>query len=230
MAIQNLGPAQAYVPHQHPSTLARSNGQGGAGMSAAPARNRVAASTEYYSSQKLNLEFTNEDGDRVTLNYEHVEYAKSMITARGSMSDNDWQTLVKKLTDEFAAFQKKIMEKFVEGLGGETGESEEVEGGKEAALGEVPEYWNAENTSQRIVDFATAYFDSFEGNGEEFLDIIKGAVEEGFNQARDILGTLPEPVEELVSETHDLVLEKLDTWAESKGIGEENVEEEVAAA
>jgi hypothetical protein len=83
---------------------------------------------------------------------------------------------------------------------------------------EVPEYWNAENTSQRIVDFAVQFLGAFEGTGGEFLDVIKGAIDEGFKQARDLLGELPDQVGALVNDTHELVMQKLDTWAESQGI------------
>jgi hypothetical protein len=83
----------------------------------------------------------------------------------------------------------------------------------------IPEYWNAENTSQRIVDFATSFFDAFKGKGEEFLSKIKAAVEEGFKQAKDILGgNLPDVASKLVNDTHDLVMAKFDKWAQEKGI------------
>ncbi|HON12136.1 MAG TPA: DUF5610 domain-containing protein, partial [Chitinispirillaceae bacterium] len=93
-----------------------------------------------------------------------------------------------------------------------------AKGTQESSEIEVPEYWNAENTSQRIVDFATSFFDSFKGAGIDFLNTIKAAIEKGFSEARGMLGAVPKSVSDLTDRTYELVMEKLDKWAVEKGI------------
>ena len=78
---------------------------------------------------------------------------------------------------------------------------------------EIPEYWNAENTSQRIVDFAVSFYEFMDVEGEIYFSKIKNAVEEGFKQAKGLLGELSEEVEKLVKDTYDKTMRKLDVWA-----------------
>ncbi|SCY39946.1 hypothetical protein [Alkaliphilus peptidifermentans] len=63
----------------------------------------------------------------------------------------------------------------------------------------------AEKTSDRIVAFAKA----ISGGDKDKLEKLKNAIIEGFKQAEDMLGYLPE----VSKETYRLVMEKLDNWA-----------------
>lgn len=66
---------------------------------------------------------------------------------------------------------------------------------------------SAENVSDRIVDFANA----ISGGDTSKFELLKGAIEEGFNAAKQALGgTLPE----VSQKTYDLVMEKLNNWKE----------------
>lgn len=82
----------------------------------------------------------------------------------------------------------------------------DVEEGVEAA--EVPEYWNSENTSQRIVDFAMSFAD--ENSSPEFLEELRGAVMEGFAQAKEILGEIPGESGKLFNNTYESAMAKFD--------------------
>lgn len=82
----------------------------------------------------------------------------------------------------------------------------------------VPAYWNAENTSDRIVAFATSFAGIF-GNDPEFADTMVKAVAEGFNQASEILGNLPGKAGRLNRDTRDLTFSKLDIWLEARKAG-----------
>ncbi|KUO52778.1 MAG: hypothetical protein APF76_02260 [Desulfitibacter sp. BRH_c19] len=62
----------------------------------------------------------------------------------------------------------------------------------------------AEAVSNRIVDFAIA----ISGGDKSKIEVLRGAIEEGFKQAKDILGELPE----VSQKTYDLIIEKLDKW------------------
>ncbi len=69
-------------------------------------------------------------------------------------------------------------------------------------------YFGVDQTSERIVDFATA----IAGGDPTRLDAIKEGVERGFNEAKEAFGGwLPD----ISFKTYDAVMEKLDAWAES---------------
>lgn len=78
----------------------------------------------------------------------------------------------------------------------------------------VPAYWNAENTSNRIVQMATGFAKVSGLDPKEFAEKIKAAVQEGFSQANAITGPLPGAAGKLNQDTHRLVFEKLDKWLE----------------
>lgn len=93
---------------------------------------------------------------------------------------------------------------------------------EEEEAAEVPEEWNAENTSQRIVDFAL----SFRGNAsdlsdEEFVEQIRSAIQDGFRLAKNDLQALPGPSAKLFNDTYSLTMEKLDkalaNWSANPG-------------
>ncbi len=62
----------------------------------------------------------------------------------------------------------------------------------------------AEAVSSRIVEFAKA----ISGGDKSKLGMLREAVDEGFNQVKNILGVLPE----VSLKTYDLIMEKLDKW------------------
>ena len=96
----------------------------------------------------------------------------------------------------------------------------------DAEAAEVPEYWNAENTSQRIVDFATSFLSAFDGAPEEFQNDIKEAIKKGFEEAKDIMGELPEASAKLYNDTYELTMEKLDNFFDYLGESSEGNTEE----
>jgi hypothetical protein len=239
MAVQSLSSIGTYVPDPFSSSQStganRSNSPFSdySGQQLTPSSRSVGLSAEYYSSDTMSLQFSNKDGDTVTLSMQHVEYAKTQIQVQdnGSMSDQDWQKIVDKIKDEYKALQSEIINKFIESTGGKTDQSQAIQQPQDpnaAAAAQntqdaaVPDYWNAENTSQRIVDFATSFLKGFEGAGSDFLSKIKDAIEAGFKQAKDALGKLPDPISNLIQHTHDLVMSKLDAWAKEQGIAVDN--------
>ena len=83
-----------------------------------------------------------------------------------------------------------------------------------------------EATADRIVSLSTAFFPAFqkanpgESNEEaltHFLDVIRGGIDQGFNEAREILGglgVLEGDIESNIDRTYELVQEKLDAFKE----------------
>lgn len=85
----------------------------------------------------------------------------------------------------------------------------EVADNEEAA--EVPEYWNSENTSQRIVDYAMSFRSlAPELSDSEYIEKMRDAALAGFKEAKDILGNLPGPVAKLFNDTYDATVKKFD--------------------
>jgi len=181
---------------------------------------------EYYSSQSLSFEYTSKDGDTVSFSMESVEYSKAIMEVSGQGNKEDMKQLVDFIKDNFDQMRKELIKGFLRSVGAEIPENEETDEAAQVDTLQIPEEWNAENTSQRIVDFAVSFFDAFEGSGDEFLSTIKAAIEEGFKQAREMLGDLPDQVSGLVDDTYNLVMEKLDAWGSKQGIVTE--EEQVA--
>lgn len=177
---------------------------------------RADFTSTYYSASKMILHYSNKDGDTISLQVDQIEYQKSLIV-QGQTSDSAaWNEIVKNIRDEFDQLHINLLKKLLEDLDGKSPKTQgnapsiEIDG--------LPEYWNAENTSQRIVDFATSFYGIAESTGKEYFHLIRSAIEEGFNQAREILGELPDEVSELTKRTYELVMEKLDNWAAQQGI------------
>ena len=85
----------------------------------------------------------------------------------------------------------------------------------ETEAAEVPEFWNAENTAQRLVDFAMS-FKSVSGvdDDAEYIEEVRDAVIEGFRQAKGIIGEVSDPTHKLFNDTFDLTMQKFDTLLE----------------
>jgi len=89
----------------------------------------------------------------------------------------------------------------------------ETDGKESAGEGEngIPEYWNAENTSDRIVKFATQMA-QIAGKDSEFAKTIIKAVADGFDQANAATGPLTGAAAELNKKTRELTFTKLSKW------------------
>jgi hypothetical protein len=176
-------------------------------------------SSNYPGQSAAGLE---KDGDSVTLSTESIEYQKAMLTANGVNSEEDWKKVKDFLKEQYESLKAEIIKGFLKSNGMEVQNEKSADNASQTTSTDeipgLPEYWNAENTSQRIVDFATSFYSMFKGSGEDFLAMIKDAIGQGFSQAKDITGELPDAVSKLVNNTHDLVMKKLDAWAQQQGI------------
>jgi len=83
----------------------------------------------------------------------------------------------------------------------------------------MPDEWKPDAVAGRIVDFAVAFYEKSGLSGEDFYEKIKASIEDGFGQADKAMGgKLPSNVNQVTELTRNAVLEKLNAWAESKGI------------
>jgi hypothetical protein len=176
----------------------------------------------YKSEEKIDFTFKNSDGDTLTVNASRttsLTYTKNGTFNNAKikvLSPEEGEELRKQLKQELIDYKEEIIKSFVEAHGGDWKKAG-VENTDDAEVAELeskmPEYWNAENTSQRIVDFATSFLSAFEGEDKsEFFKKIRAAIQDGFDQALGELGQLPGAVGKLVDKTHRLVYEKLDAF------------------
>jgi hypothetical protein len=173
------------------------------------------AVTENFSSTKFSFDYTSKDGDMVSFSMESLEYNKSLLEVSATGSQEDMKELVDRIKDNLDKMEKSFLKSFLNDNGVDVLDTQTAE---EATSVEIPEYWNAQNTSQRIVDFAVSFYQSFKGSGEDFLSTVTNAIDEGFKQAREMLGDLPEEFNNLINDTYALVNEKLSSWAAEKNI------------
>jgi len=118
---------------------------------------------------------------------------------------NESKDALKAAGVEFAKYDSKSILYDLSGLNG----------GKDVEEAKVPEYWNAENTSQRIVDFAMSFRGlATELSDEEYIKQVRGAVEEGYRLAKKGLGDLPGPSAKLFNNTYNLTMKKFDELME----------------
>ncbi len=100
--------------------------------------------------------------------------------------------------------------------------------------------FSPEAVAERIVGFATGFFSNYlenhpdEESNEQlsgFLDLVRGAIDQGFEEARNILeglGVLSGGIASNVDKTYDLIQEKLDSFEKNTmdllngGAGEES--------
>lgn len=178
-------------------------------------RLQATAVTESYSSKSMQIEYTSKDGDTVSLSMQSVEYSKSMLEIAAEGDSEKMDDLIAYIKDSYTQMKKDMVNQFVKSLGGKVNETDQASSVKKF---EVPEEWNAENTSQRIVDFALSFYGAVDKQGNDFFEAIKGAIIDGFKQARDILGNLPKEANALIDDTYSKVMEKLDAWAKNQEI------------
>lgn len=105
-------------------------------------------------------------------------------------------------------------------------ESVDAESAESCGEAQVPEYWNAENTSDRIVHFATQMAEICGLDPAEFAEKITQAVGLGFDQANAETGPLPGAAGKLNRDTRDLVFSKLSKWLEDRKTAAYNGEDQ----
>lgn len=143
-----------------------------------------------------------EDEKKITYENPGIKKAnQSLIADLKKASDDRYQNL-RRMVEEMLSrqgitFKDALSEKAV--VVDETTRAE-----AQAAISEGGEL-SAEAVSDNIVNFAKA----LSGQDKSKLDILIGAIDEGFAQARSMLGgTLPD----ISQRTYDLIMEKLDVW------------------
>ena len=127
---------------------------------------------------------------------------------------------------------KAALEKINDVLQEATGEENAIQVAVDEGIDVSPEA-----TAQRILSFATGYFDQFKENHKDleddaarsqFVDLIKGGIEQGFTEARDILDglkVLEGDVADNVDKTYQLIMNGLDQFLNGNADSEEDIPE-----
>lgn len=193
---------------------------------AAPSYNEYGAYAAGYLKEDLSIEYTTKDGDTVQIEYSREQYAEYSAYASVSGAENHESGNALSDIKQFMESAKEGILKAMASSQGGVWESIakangiDITGGTEET---GDDYWSPENTSQRIVDFAMQFIDSFEGEDEEFFEIIKGAVKKGFDEARGMIGEMNEETDNKVNKTYELVMEKFDAIQKERAAGKDSV-------
>jgi len=155
----------------------------------------------------MAIEFSSDDGDTVSLRYQALEYSESVMNLQLETDPEKIKELASYIKNEFQTLKNSLLKSLSGIKEPATSEAQPQE------QMELPEYWNAENTSTRIVEFAVSFYGTVEASGEEFINQIKAAIDEGFKLAKEILGELPGKTASLVDDTYSLVMQKIDSWS-----------------
>ncbi|KMQ49566.1 hypothetical protein CHISP_3524 [Chitinispirillum alkaliphilum] len=160
------------------------------------------------------------DGDQFSLSVDSVKYKSYSKKVSLGESGVDLKEFVKHVKNEMLELKRELLQSIFgkqDRARGESSRNVETIISTEELEALIPEYWNAENTSQRIVDFALSFVELYQEDTTEYIEKVKSAIELGFKDAKEMLGNLPESVSDLMNSTYDLVMSKLDAWASEKG-------------
>lgn len=173
--------------------------------------NQVGLRLGYLNSKKIEPStkaiISQLDGaDSVSLSNDHTT---SSTDALSYINRSVYEKLAQRNSElnqkELTEINKKLLEK----------------GNVEGASTQDKSYFNAENTAERIYNFATSFYETYlstsgktdsEESRKEYKEIIGEAIDDGFEQALSILGDLPDEVASEVQNTRDIIFKKLDSF------------------
>ena len=140
--------------------------------------------------------------------------------------------IVKGVQDEYRKLQANIVKTMLVSAGLQGGKGKDLEAifnveipesvqkyTPEELVDMLPDEWKPDAVAERIVNFATSFYEGSGLSGEDFYAKIKDAIESGFGAAdKQIGGKLPGNIKDVIQFTKNAVAEKLEKWAESMGI------------
>lgn len=183
-------------------------------------------SSMHYSSDSVSISYKNADGEELSIEMEHVEFKSTNLSRYSDEEKAHWSDVVKQIKEEFEKFKSEGLKGFIET--DENGKSskkdfhkisiDELNKRTDELEKNMPEEWRPDAVSDRILQFVTAFYGRTESKGEDFYKIALDAINTGFKQAGSEMGKLPGDIENIISRTREMVLAKLEKWAEVQGI------------
>lgn len=193
----------------------------------------AALSETHYSHDKVTLSYSNDKGEKYSLELEHEELSNIDISKYSSGDQEKWKKIVDSIKDEFEKFKAQAIHDILSGVTGKEVENkeapkdiqqmskqeiEDLEKRTDELVEKMPEEWRPDAVSDRIFHFTASFFGMTESKGEDFYNLAKDSILKGFEDAYKELGELPNEVGNVIKRTKEMVLEKLDKWAEEQGI------------
>ena len=91
---------------------------------------------------------------------------------------------------------------------------ENPDAAEEISNGEIPDYFNVDNTSKRILDI---YFSRYDGGDKQaFVERAKEIINQAYSDVEGEVGSLPS----IVNQTHDRIMDILDKFAAGEDVSE----------
>lgn len=157
------------------------------------------------------------------INTDTVELSKGQETQTGiyTVDQKEIEAIKQDFANNLNAFKEMVrsmlekqgikFEDVFQALKNENGElavevDEETQKKAQEAISEDG-YWGVKKTSERILDFAKA----LSGGDPDKIELLRGAVEEGFKEAQKVFGD--DELPEITQKTYDAIMEGFDTWA-----------------
>ncbi len=131
---------------------------------------------------------------------------------------------VKQLSQSVSVAYEEVKSQLEEYFGVSRDEnSEDLKLAKDSSMEEWVEFFRPENTANRIVNFATGFFDAYQANHAEqedeetvvgFTSLLGKAVQKGFEEAEKILGDFDKlgEIGENIKRTYHLVMKGLEEY------------------
>ncbi len=174
-----------------------------------------------YAGSSHNSNKNSKAAEQAAVRYEHVEvnFELSVYTAKGrpdqlkesKQPDKIEQVDHGQVAQLRAKIHNEILEQVKTSLG--TFFKENPEAAEEVSRGEIPEYFNVENTGRRIL---MIYFNNFQEGDDKssFVSRAKEIINQAYSDVEGITGGLPN----IVQETREFIMEMLDRFEKGEDI------------
>ncbi|MFC1553835.1 hypothetical protein ACFL7D_04290 [candidate division KSB1 bacterium] len=181
----------------------------------------------FNSEQKRNNSIEKSDYS-ISVTYEHIKISaeKNFYDKFGKVQESNGQETEKiqenkpqkELNNgEVAEIKQLIHEEVLKQVKGFLGAffEENPEAVEQISRGEIPEYFNVENTAKRILDIYFVRFEEGEDR-EEFVARAKSIINQAYGDVEGMVGDLPD----IVQKTREKIMGILDRFAQGEDVSE----------
>ncbi len=181
-----------------------------------------------YYMESLNFNLTHTKETQKTSDSQAVTYEKTEISAEysfysfeksGRNVEAKQQGEIPKLSDaaETARLREKIHQEVISQVKDFMAAFfvDNPEAAEQVSKGEIPDYFNEENTARRILDIYMPYYTEGEDK-QAFVERAKGIIDQAYGDVAGLVGELPD----LVQRTRELIMDVLDKFAAGDDISD----------
>jgi hypothetical protein len=176
----------------------------------------------YINVNRFSAELTVETPEQsFSVSFEHTEINAEygFYDAKGRLSN---QEQIQQIADQeeigisdVAKLKELIHREVLAQVGDSLGAffKENPEAAEQVSRGEIPEYFNVENTARRILNIYMPYYEEGEDK-QAFVDRAKDIINQAYSDVGGMVGELPD----IVLQTRDKIMEILDKFAVGEDI------------